>query len=265
MPNENTNPKYDSGHVIVPVLHPDSWEIHNIAVPEDTSLSELHSALSDAGYEHPSLNAALPSDQPTAEGSMEHSKEFRQAASKIWDDVNHGVEKGEAAVMMRPSGPDYVGKQWTETAAGGRSMHLDVPSDTQALIHTHPNLGLPTLSPRDTATMNNLRTPVFAVSKDGLWTVDKDNKPYRVFSGTDWMNQDAQADARNNKAIESGNYVVKVQLKGGKEIVLDSGGKDYPLDMLKQLKAKGGEGFTAKDIKNVVALSHDEIKPKKTQ
>ena len=49
MADEN---KFDSGHVIVPVLHPGSGDVHTIAVPEDTSLEDLHSALSDGGYEH---------------------------------------------------------------------------------------------------------------------------------------------------------------------------------------------------------------------
>jgi hypothetical protein len=109
-----------------------------------------------------------------------------------------------------------------------------------------------------------LRIPIYAVSKKGLYMVrPSDQKVIPVFSGTDWQGRDFQQDARNNKAIASGNYVLKVQLKDGKEVVLDSGAKTYPLELRKQLLAKGGEGFTAKDIKDVTAFEPGTLKPKK--
>jgi len=46
----------DSGHVILPVLHPDG-EVHNIAVPPDTDLGAFHAALLDVAtakkWNHP--------------------------------------------------------------------------------------------------------------------------------------------------------------------------------------------------------------------
>ncbi len=96
MPNENTNPKYDSGHPnVVTVLHPEDG-LHHIEVPPDTDLAEFHAALGDAGYFHPALNVP----EPTEQGTLEESPDFQSANRKIFDSMNHGKTKGENAAYL---------------------------------------------------------------------------------------------------------------------------------------------------------------------
>src|SRR5579859_3918016 len=260
MANEN---KFDSGHVVVPVLH-SSGTIHTVAVPHDTDMNDLHNALLSSGYEHPVLNSVISSSQPTEEGTVEESPEFQKANREIFDSMNHGAKKGEnAAFLGLDKSVKLAGEQFDDSSSGGKQMHINIPSETAAITHVHPDIGLPQLSPADIKVMQSHHLPVYAVSKHGLYTVDADGKPYQVFSGTDWMTKNFQQDARNNKAIDSGNYVVKVQLKGGREIVMDSGGKNYPIDLLKKVKAKGGDGFSSNDVKSATAFGPGELKPKK--
>jgi hypothetical protein len=55
------DPTFDSGHVIVPVKTVDG-DIHNVAVPQDTSLQDFHAALNaDPNYLH---EFTRPSQQP---------------------------------------------------------------------------------------------------------------------------------------------------------------------------------------------------------
>lgn len=277
MANENTT-KWDSGHVIVPVLHPDSGEVHNIAVPEDTDLKDLHSALSDAGYEHPALNAAIDAhrEQPDPMDSIEHSPDFIASSKRIFDMTNQGKDKSEAAALSQNNGPaKIIANQWADSPSGGKQMHTgDIDLDTTtALNHVHPMpIGLPQLSPKDIETMQNLSKlaghpiGVFAVSKDGLWTVDKDNKPYRVFSGTDWMQRDFKADENYNKGIDPNGFTIRVTLKNGKEITIPTGSADkYPLDAMNDLRKKGNKDIDPKQIKNIQAFSKGELTPKKLE
>jgi hypothetical protein len=257
MANETTNPKYDSGHVVVPVLHPDSGEIHNIAVPEGTSLSELHSALGNAGYFHPALETA----QPTEQGTIEESPEFQRATRQIFDSMNHGKTKGENAFFMdKNKNAKVTGEQFNETAAGGRSMHLNVPTDTAYINHVHPDLGLPEPSPKDRETSQNFGVPVYAVSKHGLYMArPSDGQVVKVFDGTDWMSKDFQGDAAFNKNISKDGYTVVVKTGDGKDIAI-SAGKDYPIDLLKKIRS---EGYNGEKVKNAQAFGPGELRAKK--
>jgi hypothetical protein len=246
------NEKYDSGHpVVVSVVHPEDG-VHHIEVPAGTDLADLHSALGDAGYFHPALETA----QPTEQGTLEESPDFQAANRRIFDSMNHGKTKGEnAAYMYANKPPTVAGEQFNETAGGGRSMHINIPGDAVALSHVHPDLGQAILSPADIKVMHDNKIPVYAVSSKGLFTVDGEGKPFQVFKGTEWMGKDFQGDAANAKALDSslksGNYAIKYK-QDGKEIVVDTGGQSYPLDQLKQLKSKG--------INNAIALNPDDIK-----
>lgn len=252
-------------HVVLPVLHPDSNEIHNIAVPADTDLGELHKSLSDAGYEHPALNDAIDAHaaQPTEEGTLEESPEFQKANRQIFDSMNHGKTKGENAAYIYANKPSTItGEQFNETAGGGRSMHINVPDDAVALTHVHPDLGQPQLSPADIKVMRDHKIPVYSVSKAGLFSIDGDGKTYQVFKGTDWLSKDFRGNKAFNDGINPDGYTVRVQLKGGKEITVPAGNKDYPLDLMNQIKKNGVKGIDPKEIKNVQTFGKGELKKK---
>jgi hypothetical protein len=262
MANEN---KWDSGHVVIPVYHSDSDSIHSIAVPESTPLEDLHSVLlKDGGYEHPGLSANQSG--PTEEGTLEESPEFQAATRHIWDSMAHGVKKGESAFYInRNKDVKYEGEQFEDSASGGKQMHINVPADTFAINHIHPNVGQPQLSPKDIETSRHLKMPVYAVSKDGLWTVDGDGKPFQVFKGTDWMGTDFQGDKAFNAGINPSGYTIRVTLKNGKEIAVPAPGdaSKYPLDQMDEIKKSGIKGVDPKQVKSVQAFGPGELKPKK--
>jgi len=65
---------FDSGtpHVVLPIVSAKTGSLDQVAAPEDTSLEELHGALSaDPNYMHD-----FPSAQPTASGAVENSDKF---------------------------------------------------------------------------------------------------------------------------------------------------------------------------------------------
>jgi hypothetical protein len=232
MPDDS---KYDSGHAILPVLHP-SGDVHDIAIPEDAELKDLHPALSAAGY-------VFDQKQPTPEDTIEESPEFQAANRRIFDSMNHGAKKGEnAAYLDQNKNFTLAGEQFDESATGGRQMHLNIPDGTIALSHVHPDLGQPPLSPADIKVMRNHHLPVYAVSKNGLWTIDGDGKPYQVFKGTDWMSKDFQGDLKFNQGIVSGHYTIRYE-QDGKERTLDAGDvkNGYPIEAMKKLKDSGAK------------------------
>jgi hypothetical protein len=129
--------KFDSGtpHAVLPILHPETGEIHNIAVPSDTDLSELHSALSDAGYEHPALDLH---QQPTKEGSLEYSDAFRKAAKDAVG-ASRNFTGNESGFAVDVNG--QPGKTQTSIGAGSQNSHhlaIAAPSNAEAALHTHP-------------------------------------------------------------------------------------------------------------------------------
>jgi hypothetical protein len=260
MANETAPNKWDSGtpHVILPIVHPDEGLTH-VAIPVDTDLDSLHKALSDAGYEHPGITTAETG--PTEEGTLEESPEFQKATREIFDSMNHGKTKGENAFFMdKNKNAKITGEQFNETAAGGRSMHLDVPADTAYINHVHPDLGTAEPSPKDRETSQNFGVPVYAVSKHGLYMArPSDGQVVKVFDGTDWMGKDFQGDAAFNKNISKDGYTVVVKTGDGKDIAINAG-KDYPIDLLKKIRS---EGYNGQKVKNAQAFGPGELKEKK--
>jgi hypothetical protein len=256
MPNDIPKPKEDSGYAIIPMLHK-SGDVHTVVVPTDTDL-DMHNILYSNGYGHPSLDDALPKSQPTEEGTLEESPEFQKATRQIFNSMDNGKKKGENAFFMdKNKNAKVTGEQFNETAAGGRSMHLDIPSDTAYINHVHPDLGLPEPSPKDRETSQKLNTPVYAVSKKGLYMVrPSDGGVVKVFDGTDWMDKDFQGNAAFNKGIVPGHYAIRYT-QDGKEHTLDGGDakNPYPLDAMKKLKKDGA--------KRIQTFGPGELTPKK--
>jgi hypothetical protein len=171
--------KFDSGHAILPVLHPDSGEVHNIAVPTDTSLSDLHSALAE-DYAHPALASAK---QPTAEGAIENSEDFRAAARKAWGGAGSGLLNNEGRVVINKQGAPTV----LPTSLGSGSS-FQVPTDSFGTLHTHPDRKQQDPSDQDISTVKSSHKPMYIVSSRGLYMVRaSDGKAMQIFQGTDWM------------------------------------------------------------------------------
>src|ERR1700755_2414297 len=93
-----SDPKFDSGHAIIPV-HTGDGNISNIAVPPDVDMNDLHAALLD----HVS-SLAPAGKQPTAAGALENQKSFKENAQKVWNTVENGKERAEAGNFINNDG-----------------------------------------------------------------------------------------------------------------------------------------------------------------
>jgi len=183
------NEKFDSGHVILPVHHPESGEVHNIAVPPDTDMGDLHAALAE--YQHPSF----PQQQPTAEGSIEHSEAFKKAARDAWSEVSYGdlpQESGFTVDKRGTPGPMVRGREIESNATTGSTTFKIPPGGVFATLHTHP---------RPTGTKNWIQQPsqpdidvakkshenVYVVTSSGLWLAEPNGQVTQVYKNDDWM------------------------------------------------------------------------------
>lgn len=176
MPNEN---KYDSGPAVVPVAHPNG-EVHNIAVPPDTPLADLHAALNDY-----SMDLAGPRKGPSKDGVLENSPDFKKAAWDVWTAAGRGRYENEAGVSLDDKGkeaPVQVSKK------DGRAS-LVVPASSKVLLHSHPNSAGGQPSEKDIESAKKYGKTIYVVSKSGLQGVDKFGKTTIVYSDPTWMNK----------------------------------------------------------------------------
>jgi hypothetical protein len=187
MANETEN-KFDSstGHVVVPVLHPNG-ETHNISVPADTSLDDLHSALLET-YTHPAIESQIK--QPTKEGVLEYSDAFRKAAKDAVS-ASRGFMGNEAGFASNAQGTP--GKIQQDLGGGSDTAHhvrIVAPSDAQYTFHTHPSrTGGDEPSPEDKQNAKNLHRTIYVASQAGLFGVDPSGQVTHVFENSDWASK----------------------------------------------------------------------------
>lgn len=186
MPNEK---KFDSGPAVIPVAHPNG-EVHNIAVPPDTPLADLHFALSDYswGKNPPYLGANVdalghPKKGPNKDGVLENTPDFKKAARAVWDAAGRGRNTNEAGVYLdenNKAAPVQVSDK------DGKAS-LRVPTSSKMLLHSHPNTAGGQPSDQDIESAKKLGKTIYVVSKSGLQGVDKFGKVTAVYSNPDWM------------------------------------------------------------------------------
>jgi hypothetical protein len=163
--------------VIVPVLHSGSGEVHDISVPHDTPLSELHDALLDKGYHSdwvPYQGASVdsqghPKQGPTKEGSVEYDPKFKETASKVWETAERGKSSTESGTYLEAN----LDRGPIATSNEDGKMSLVTPKDAPYTMHTHPDHfkdgsagGQP--SGKDIETAKKLGKYVYVVSRSGL-------------------------------------------------------------------------------------------------
>jgi len=176
--------KFDSGHIIVPIVHPETGEVHNIAVPEDTDLADLHSALADSGYAHPALDTQK---QPTKEGALEYSDAFRKAAGNAVA-ASRNFTGNESGFAVDAKGQPR--KTQTSIGSGIENAHhlrIAAPWNTMATLHTHPTrTGTEGPSADDIQNAKNLRRTVYVASSGGLYAIDPGGSVSQVFKSPTW-------------------------------------------------------------------------------
>jgi hypothetical protein len=208
MANEN---KFDSGvgHVVLPVRVGD--ETHHIAVPPDTELHDLHSALLD----HVGVNPSeLPQKQPTADGAVENSPLFRTTARKAWDESVSGMDPTtEAAFEVDKTGA--TGLIRTERSPKGSipKDRVEADPDSLGVVHTHPNAFTHGPSDNDIAAAKKAHKTIWVVSSGGLYSVDPGGNVEHVYKDPNWLPPQPVKDRPTaddiKKAVESkkGAYV----------------------------------------------------------
>jgi hypothetical protein len=176
--------KIDSGHVVIPVAHP-SGDVHRIEMPLDTPIEDFHNALSDAGYSHPVLD--VPQPQPTKEGAVEYSPDFKSGAQKVWESVTSGLEPAEAGAAVGRTGK--MGPITKQQNGPNRHAEVQIPTwpGIMGTIHTHPNTNndMPSDEDRTAAKMN--KSTLWICSRSGLWSVDPGGQVTHVFTNREWM------------------------------------------------------------------------------
>jgi proteasome lid subunit RPN8/RPN11 len=175
-------------HVVVPVQHPDG-QADQIAVPSDTSLNDLRSALSDAGYLHP-----FPTAQPAAAGALVNSGDFRNQSKAAWNAVNKGgnpwAESGFSVY-----GDGGASSLHTETHPAGAGMasacawhdNISYGKDDFGIVHTHPNASSDKPSAGDVEAAKKIKKPIYVTSRTGLWMASPDGKVTQVFKSPTWL------------------------------------------------------------------------------
>lgn len=177
-------PDFDSGHPTLPIsiVHP-SGDVHELNLPANTPVADLHNSLSD--YYH---------SEPTAAGALENSADFRNQARASWDAVNKGgnpyaesgfsvYNDGGASSLHTEIHPQTSGMpmQWKDKIAYGK--------DDLAIVHTHPNASSDKPSANDAEAAKKIKKPIYVTSRTGLWVVTPDGKVSQVFNKSDWMNK----------------------------------------------------------------------------
>jgi hypothetical protein len=179
-------PTDDKGaSAVLPVYHANSGELHQIEVPLDTPVSDLHSALVGADY-HP----------PTAEGSVEFSPDFIQRAREAWKATNDGrnpyAESGFSVREDGSAGPIHTEAHLSAPGmAGPPHEKISYLSTDKEIAHVHPDGSSgPEPSAVDIEAAKKIKKPVLVVSRGGLYEVDPyTGKTFQVHKGTGWMGE----------------------------------------------------------------------------
>ena len=183
MPDPN---RFDSGHALLPVRAVNG-DVHDVAIPDGTSLESVHSALSNDPKYLPDF-----STKPTAAGAVENSAQFRRSASDAWNAVSKG---GNAAAESGYS---------VEADGGTSNIHTEVHPQTSGIAtaqhdkisyqpddfginHTHPSSSSDRPSSNDVEAAKKIKKNIWVTSRTGLWNVDPNGKVTQVYDNSDWM------------------------------------------------------------------------------
>ena len=158
------------------------------------------SALSDAGglaAEKDGTPAALGPElkQPTANGALENTREFREAAWRAWAAVSYGDLPQEAGAMILRDGRAtrvQVSKEIRSGEISGATVFQIPMGGIFAVIHTHPRASpgkkwIQEPSATDIEVAKNNGENVYVVTSSGLWQVEPSGKVNHVFTNHAWM------------------------------------------------------------------------------
>jgi hypothetical protein len=184
MPDET---RFDSGHAQLPVRAVNG-DIHDVAIPDGTSLESVHAALSNDPKYLPDFSTA----KPTAAGALENSEDFRNQSKAAWDAVSQGrapytesgfsvYNDGGASPLHTETHPQSAGM------AGPQRDKISFGKDDFAIQHTHPNGSSDKPSTNDVEAAKKIKKPIYVTSRTGLWMASPDGKVTQVFKSPTWF------------------------------------------------------------------------------
>jgi hypothetical protein len=181
--------KFDSGHAVLPIKTVDG-DVHNVAIPIDTTLESLHDSLSsDPTY----LHTDFPTPQPDKNGVLELSPKFRQAALSAMIKTNaqslqnSGVGLEAGFTVGNNGEPSAVTTMKDESDESRGHMRQYVGPNDFAAVHSHDlrHADTPSEQDRDAARTSGKR--IFITSRSGLYEINAQGGVTRVFSSPSWM------------------------------------------------------------------------------
>lgn len=184
MPDSN---RFDSGHALLPVRAANG-DVHDVAIPDGTSLESVHAALSSDPKYLPDF-----STKPTAAGALENSDDFRNQSKSAWDAVSKGrnpyaesgfsvYNDGTASSLHTEVHPQTSG------IAGPPHDTVHYGKSDFAIVHSHPDASLDQPSRADIEASKKIAKPVYVTSKSGLWEIEpKTGRVVHVFASPTWF------------------------------------------------------------------------------
>lgn len=111
---------------------------------------------------------------------------------RAWMAVERGHSNREAAVLIIASRADAGAGRWRAVpvfdAAGYRTIRLEIPTGTLAILHTHPNHLGAEPSPADRRNADLLDIPTYTLTDRGVWRYDpRTRRSERVMYRLNWL------------------------------------------------------------------------------
>lgn len=164
-------------HPIIPIYHVGDDEAHQLQVPMETPVADLHSALIASGYHG-----------PNEEGALENSEVFKKAASSLYANA-------QSNERMQRGGSEY-GKTVSKTGAPGKMEEMkdlpdkghlvqEIKSSDIGAMHTHDKWHQPDPSTGDVAAAKKAHKTIWVVSREGLYAVDPGGQITRLYNSAD--------------------------------------------------------------------------------
>jgi hypothetical protein len=181
--------QFDSGHAVLPIKTVDG-DVHNVAIPTDTSLESLHASLSnDPTY----LHTDFPTPQPDKNGVLELSPKFRQAAASTviktnaQSAQNSGVGLEAGFTVGNDGKPSAITTQRDVSDESRGHMRQYVGPKDLGALHTHDSRHSDTPSTDDQKAARETKKRVFVTSRSGLYEIDAQGGVTHVYKSPSWM------------------------------------------------------------------------------
>lgn len=110
---------------------------------------------------------------------------FRHCAAKVWGLSMKGTTEGEVGLIVWRAGSMLFCGPHSSVVNGDRLV-LKVPTNSIAIVHTHPHSDRPTPSRGDAAAARKIGIPNYVIHRLGVWRVARDGRQVDQVAGPDY-------------------------------------------------------------------------------